>query len=799
MFKWKDILPIICMSLLGSLMFSVPVVADSYDYYVPVSVYYNVSSGSLTNFSALVPINNTMLADYGYIDADGLETSIQEGASTKLHSVAEEYMSILVSSLTFQQTRSYRYLLGYDPALTENSLFAGYGGYVVCDDDASLELGDDFDITFEGYVDTSSEGSIISKTEALTVEVSAEDEITAGIVDDLDVDLNSASMTGLADVTFNDIQVEKLTDNKVVLSYQIENTEHHYIQVGTIDDGEVTWGTVAYLNLVLVENNCCIAVMDEDTVIAFNVLGVYSGYDVYGYVGTVVGDAITFGTGCMILENTGPDLAAARVSDSVVGLHYANSTTTSVIGITISGDTLTPDSAVALTTDDIENFNGNSACWLQDGHTIFGGVNNTSSDTTTIYSIAWSGTTPTKMDTDTQSSECLVSEVSVERIDDTHALFAYQEESGGGYDGWIWTLEYSSFVCTERDSQEINGSAFVESIDVAYMSDNYFLVFFRDGSDSDEGHISRLTFDETTYVMTLDADEHDYTGTTLGAYSNVSGCFYEGTYFITVYRTSAGDSYAITGENNVISYAKSVSASGLTSGEMKVSVQADGTDLKIYIDDVEEDTIALAGASVTDTAFDWNLMDGTTVQQVEYLIIEVGGVQQLWYQPTSMYATSNVPDRSGNGNSGVVVWGTNYPGIELTLGGVYSMTAYVPEGSEGGVTEVFPPPDDLAMHEGSGATGTGLPLEGLYTRMSTSLGWTLPVSYAVTILIFAVAVGFAAFVASGSALGFAIGFGATAGAGGAMRDATGATVFPWWIVIIIVAIIGMAWYSWRRG
>jgi len=64
-------------------------------------------------------------------------------------------------------------------------------------------------------------------------------------------------------------------------------------------------------------------------------------------------------------------------------------------------------------------------------------------------------------------------------------------------------------------------------------------------------------------------------------------------------------------------------ATGVTSGEYVIRVEADTIDMKIYVDDVEEDSVALVGANVTDTGDDWAMDENTVMPYVEYIKIWV--------------------------------------------------------------------------------------------------------------------------------------------------------------------------------
>lgn len=70
----------------------------------------------------------------------------------------------------------------------------------------------------------------------------------------------------------------------------------------------------------------------------------------------------------------------------------------------------------------------------------------------------------------------------------------------------------------------------------------------------------------------------------------------------------------------------SVTATGVASGEHEIKTTADGVNLKIYIDDVEEDSQALAGVSVTDESDNWQFCVANTTLYMDYTLITVSGV-----------------------------------------------------------------------------------------------------------------------------------------------------------------------------
>ena len=111
----------------------------------------------------------------------------------------------------------------------------------------------------------------------------------------------------------------------------------------------------------------------------------------------------------------------------------------------------------------------------------------------------------------------------------------------------------------------------------------------------------------------------------------------------------------------------SVTASGIASGEHTVKITADTTNLKIYIDTVEEDTVALAGATVADNADDFVLFANNVMPYVNYYKHTVSGTLQAEYQPETIIIGTALPDLE-NSYNGVITWGANPAGLSAALG-----------------------------------------------------------------------------------------------------------------------------------
>ena len=105
----------------------------------------------------------------------------------------------------------------------------------------------------------------------------------------------------------------------------------------------------------------------------------------------------------------------------------------------------------------------------------------------------------------------------------------------------------------------------------------------------------------------------------------------------------------------VLFEAVTVTATGVSSGEHKVRVTADTTDLKIYIDDVEEDSSALGGASVPDNANDYLVGENNCIPYMETMTIDVASVEKLEYLPADMVTDTQFEGTADAGGSTVKI------------------------------------------------------------------------------------------------------------------------------------------------
>ena len=178
----RKYLPLISLIVLIGLLLPCIVMAASYTYYVPITVFNN-STNDLSNLPVLVTMNNTQLAELGYINSSGLDTNIQEGATDRGYMVGDSRLGLFIPSILGNQKRTYNYRLGYSPEQSGFPVIVGVSGNITVDDDATLELGNNFTIEQKGWFDTSAgaDKNLVYKQDAFRTYVSAGGSITSAL------------------------------------------------------------------------------------------------------------------------------------------------------------------------------------------------------------------------------------------------------------------------------------------------------------------------------------------------------------------------------------------------------------------------------------------------------------------------------------------------------------------------------------------------------------------------------------------------------------------------------------------
>jgi len=233
----------------------------------------------------------------------------------------------------------------------------------------------------------------------------------------------------------------------------------------------------------------------------------------------------------------------------------------------------------------------------------------------------------------------------------------------------------------------------------------------------------------------------------------------------------------------------SVTATGVSSGSRTIKVTADGTNLKIYVDDIEKDSAALSGASVPDNSSDWTLIQNNIMPYMDYYKHTVNGTLVAWYQPVDMISGTTLPDREGAAQDGAITWGGNPAGVTVSMDSLTLADITAPS------TPSEPAPPDVVA-ETSGADPydedvAGLPgYEYVDSLLVARTGLSASIWYQVMALVIVALIGAAMLTYTGSVLLTALAMGII------IAVFTGVGMLPLWTVIVYgVIAVGFVIFS----
>lgn len=261
-----------------------------------------------------------------------------------------------------------------------------------------------------------------------------------------------------------------------------------------------------------------------------------------------------------------------------------------------------------------------------------------------------------------------------------------------------------------------------------------------------------------------------------------------------VYSENGGTSWTAvsTYDYNFALYTSPYVSYAGTSGDYVVKATADETDLKLYIDGNEEDSVALDGASVPDNANPWVL---TPNGYLGYYKHTVGGTLVGHFQPNTLIAGSTLTDRAGGDQNGTINWGSNPAGIEVTIGALtsaVSTTSSLTADTETVPNLLDPIPSTEVIPEVADEELVQMPLYTNVKSMADSLGMTTYVAYVLLIWLTSVAFGVAGLIALGSSWGFICGYGVV------HIIAMGTPVKVAFFIITGVFVVILALFLWRN-
>lgn len=645
----KKIIRIASLAFIILMLVSSTVLA-AYSYYATVQVQ-ETGSNSYDYLPFITDIDNDYLADNGYISLTGLDTRILSGSTELEHLVVDDKVLFIIPSVEADSTGNYRYTLG-NSLQGDFPIITGVDGYITIADDANLELADDFELEWDGYVDTTYEAykRLIYKPGAIEVSITAAEEITSGIISSED----RIDVTPAASGAWTDVDVSAYVGSSIT-GVILECVSAGALAVGVREDGSTDTYTRDLQGhqtiMVGVNSNIFEAYLEDHTNSTIYLIG-YAKYPWY------------FKTNWVDLANNDQ---GAWTEDDITAITNANA---DIALIYIEGEA---------------------------GATKEWGLR------------ASSGAQDIKYD-------CLSHQwnFGVVPLDSEQKYDYYNEDLDLDFLLIGYGRDVSGYVSPKPD-KEPSAAGVWEDIDCSSEASGAQALVFELGSAAarDYSIIHPSDIDSTyeeyynhAFVITFCDDS----ATVQAKVSDIAASEFFLTAWIDtgLYRIPQAITYSksvkainvAAGEHNVETWADGV--------KLYISI-----DSAVAGDDYDE--IVLAGATVTDTTQIWLLDTLNVLPYMNYYkhTTAVGGSSlKAWYQPISMIVGTNLDDREGTDigetgtaeEDGVITWGSNPADLSATVGSLVSSSQpeispaseeeavdIVPEGEvpvEGGVVNV---------------------------------------------------------------------------------------------------------------
>jgi len=178
--KWlTKVIKAVPFSLLATLLVGITVLAAAYS--APLTI----TETNGTAYDMLPVITDApvqWMVDNDYMDADGLDTLAETaGGVTKPHMVVDD--KVLTATAIPADSQTNLVFSTENTPLSSTDIITGYDGYITMDDDATLELGSDFEIEQSGYIDTDAgaDKNLVYKDSAFRTYIDGATNITSKI------------------------------------------------------------------------------------------------------------------------------------------------------------------------------------------------------------------------------------------------------------------------------------------------------------------------------------------------------------------------------------------------------------------------------------------------------------------------------------------------------------------------------------------------------------------------------------------------------------------------------------------
>lgn len=164
MIKAKSLAIAVLSMMALTVCLAAPVLAA---YYIDITA---VESGGINydmlSINASLPVD--YLVDHHYIRSDGRDVRVKDHAGASIPFMLTEDRVLFAGDILASKSNAFKLTTGN--TLVDNfDIVTGYGGYVTIADNANLELGNNFNVAWQGYVNTSASSTLIAKNYSVSV------------------------------------------------------------------------------------------------------------------------------------------------------------------------------------------------------------------------------------------------------------------------------------------------------------------------------------------------------------------------------------------------------------------------------------------------------------------------------------------------------------------------------------------------------------------------------------------------------------------------------------------------------
>lgn len=587
---------------------------------VPVMAAYSISlqlvengTGSTTMFAAQAPVDIDFMATNNYISATGLDTRVSLDATSYPHMLADDRV---LWAQAVDQGATYNITFTTDnTALPAFDIITGFGGYITTADALALELGNDFELEWDGYINTDADANkyLVQKLNAFEVYISGATDITARIarlnaIAVADITPGVAGSWQTVDVTAN------VGDDAVAVYLRLVNASDRLTFVRPIGFAG-DWDFSAF-----------------DTRHTGVVIGIDASNEFQVYIENLA-DCKVYLIGQVTADFT------QLTTPILMPLNVAGSAQT----LDITGDTSATTSAAVFWIENTDVANHSGLIRHRDVAVPTGNVQ---------IEVGMGYYLVATCD-DQQRFDYYITDTDVDAY-----LIGYFENTG--FTNYSGDAANTHNIAVANVWEDWDMSAVIPSGDTVVVVEfrptgagEYDFGAREDGSaDTDWLEIGIYT--ASGILVNLPTDDSRIIEVRA---SNTNGRFF--------YMGSYGPDEM---DNQYFDWPVSVTASGVANGEHIVTVYADGIDLDIDIDSVNEDTDALGGVSVINNDSDYVWTQTNVNPYLDYITLDISSVEIVRYEPAAFIVGTTLLDETGAAQNGVITWGANPGSVTTTLG-----------------------------------------------------------------------------------------------------------------------------------